>query len=328
MTYQKFGKIPSLRNLLKDPVIKNLAPNHTKLKFYGAVKLHGTHAAIKVGNDGTLTTYSRNRELTLQSDNNGFAAWVNSHKLYFLDNWKENVYNVWLYGEWIGPGIQKGVAINNLPEKQFVLFGVFHEYPENPDLNYYVDAFEIPPTWSANDIGMYSIKSAGITWIVEIDVNNPNGNGAIDNINNWVEEVEKQCPWASQFDIEGVGEGIVFTCWDLGRSKPPIRFKAKGEKHQATNEKKAKAAINPIVQSLSESFIEAVLTERRLEQGLEYLQEMDLDDSMENLGIYIKWIHKDIVTEEKTLLGELSLEWNDVKKPLTSKIVKWYKMPR
>ena len=333
LMYEKFGKIPSLRNLLKERVIRDLPPGNTTLKFYGAVKLHGTHAAICVTADDQVKTYSRNREISLQSDNNGFAAWVNTYKQYFLDNWWQPNCDVWLYGEWIGPGIQKGVGINQLPSKQFVLLGQYYDAKIDGIKSGFVDAIEIPPEWGANAIGFYSIKSAPVNWILEIDMANPNK--AIEQINNWVAEVERECPWASLFHIEGTGEGIVFTCWNIRKTissegsykVQPLRFKAKGEKHQATSEKKVKA-IDPIQAGKEQKFVDAVLTESRLNQGLEYLREMGLEDTMQNTGTYIKWVLGDIVDEEFKLLGELGLEWNNVKKMLNRKIVAWYKQPR
>lgn len=323
MDYNKFGKIPSLRNLIKEPFIKNLAPGHTSKKFHGQVKLHGTHGAIAITEDDQINVFSRNRQLSLQSDNNGFAAWVNSHKQYFLDNWWQQGVTVWLYGEWIGPGIQKGVAINKLEHKQFVLFGMYYDFGEDHPDNRHEPAIEIPETWGANSIGMYSIKSAPINWILEIDLNKPNK--SIEQIDKWVKKVEQECPWGDLFDIKGTGEGIVFTNWD--DPKFPIRFKAKGEKHQATSEKKVKA-IDPIVASASSQFVDAVLTESRLNQGLEYLKEMNLVDTMENTGTYIKWVINDVLTEESNLLEELNLEWDQVKKTLNKKTVAWYKLPR
>jgi len=322
MSYLKFSKIPSLRNLMKERQIKNLNPLETTLKFHGTVKLHGTHGAICVKSDGTVEAYSRSRLLSIDKDNAGFAAWVNSHKQYFSDNWTHpQCSNVWLYGEWIGPSIQKGVGINQLERKMFVLFGMYYDHGEGHENSRHVPAIEIPETWGANTIGFYSIRDAD-QYELHLDMVDPNKNGAWNDVLELVKMVEEECPWAKLFDINGLGEGIVFTNYD--DPKNPIRFKVKGEKHQATSEKKVRE-IDPLVANKAEQFVAAVLTESRLNQGISYLEEMGLEATMQNTGTYIKWVLKDILDEESSLLGDIGLEWDQVKKTLNKKIVTWYK---
>ena len=47
-------------------------------------------------------------------------------------------------------------------------------------------------------------------------------------------------------------------------------------------------------------FVEKVVTENRLKQGLEYLTEQQLDYSNENLKLFISWVVKDCFKEKKT----------------------------
>lgn len=77
-------------------------------------KLDGTNAQVFVGEDGTIRAGSRNRWLTVENDNFGFARWVAEHadELRALGPGRH-------YGEWWGSGIQRRYG---LEEKRFSLF--------------------------------------------------------------------------------------------------------------------------------------------------------------------------------------------------------------
>ena len=81
-------------------------------------KIDGTNAQILITEDGQILTGSRNRWITPQDDNYGFAKWVEENKQEIL---KLGVGRH--FGEWWGGGIQRGY---NLPkgEKRFSLFNV------------------------------------------------------------------------------------------------------------------------------------------------------------------------------------------------------------
>src|ERR1051325_7000074 len=53
--------------------------NLPTLTFTGTVKLHGSNASIRVGQD-FVNYQSRNRTLTLESDNAGFALWASQYE--------------------------------------------------------------------------------------------------------------------------------------------------------------------------------------------------------------------------------------------------------
>lgn len=80
-------------------------------------KIDGTNAQVYISYDGlTLKVGSRNRWLSLDQDNYGFCRWAVEHQdeLMKLGPGRH-------YGEWWGPGIQRGYGI---PEKRFSLFNV------------------------------------------------------------------------------------------------------------------------------------------------------------------------------------------------------------
>jgi hypothetical protein len=88
-----------------------------KVSYRAKVKLHGTNAGIQVHPDGTVFAQSRTTILSETNDNAGFAKWVKSQE----DKWKACQGYV-VFGEWCGPGIQKGVAVNQIPKKSFAVF--------------------------------------------------------------------------------------------------------------------------------------------------------------------------------------------------------------
>lgn len=92
-------------------------------------KIHGSNAQILIytKEDGTtdLMCGSRNRWVTPEQDNYGFAAFVNNYKQEFIDKLGLGRH----YGEWAGPGINSG---EGLTEKHFILFDTHKNPPEKP----------------------------------------------------------------------------------------------------------------------------------------------------------------------------------------------------
>lgn len=80
-------------------------------------KIDGTNAQVWISDDGTqIRAGSRNRWITPQSDNYGFAAWVDANKDELLRLGPGSH-----FGEWFGKGIQRGYG---LQERRFALFNV------------------------------------------------------------------------------------------------------------------------------------------------------------------------------------------------------------
>lgn len=109
MTLPEFEKFESIARLSRDIVITE--------------KLDGTNAQIHIYKGAgyecsglTIIAGSRNRWLTPQDDNYGFAKWVEVNKSE-LAKLGEGTH----YGEWWGSGIQVGYG---LKEKRFSLFNV------------------------------------------------------------------------------------------------------------------------------------------------------------------------------------------------------------
>lgn len=99
LKFQTFGKIARLRG---DMTITE--------------KIDGTNAAVGITGDGQMYAQSRNRIITPDDDNYGFARWVAENEAE-LSKLGTGVH----FGEWWGQGIQRKYGLN---EKRFSLFNV------------------------------------------------------------------------------------------------------------------------------------------------------------------------------------------------------------
>lgn len=79
-------------------------------------KIDGTNAGIYIDSEGNIKAASRNKFITPEDDNYGFAKWVVANKDELL-KLGPGVH----HGEWWGHGIQRGYGVDS---KRFSLFNV------------------------------------------------------------------------------------------------------------------------------------------------------------------------------------------------------------
>lgn len=328
--YPKTGQFRQVVNAVRKKYRKDNPNFPAILPYMGTVKLHGTNASVVLMPDGKIIPQSRNRKLSIESDNAGFAFFVNTVKKEIWLNLFSNLLGVpqdklklplqspvTLYGEWCGDSIQKGVAISQLP-KMFVVFALRMGTDENSEW------IDIEPHGSLNldDMKIYSIFDKRFpVYKVFIDFRDPK---SIQNqLIEFTKLVEKECPVAKAFGISGIGEGVVWKCMDPQFSSDDLWFKVKGEKHSATKVKKL-AEVDPEKMRSSKEFVESVVTQSRLQQGIEYLKEFNKEISRKSTGDYIKWVVSDVLKEELDTLFESNLEPKDVTKQLGEKARIWF----
>lgn len=296
--------------------IYNLAAKAPTLTFTGTVKLHGTNAAI-VFTPGNVQFQSRERVLTWEQDNAGFYAHMSSKPLALLrllNSVLEYVgephdYTIAIYGEWCGGNIQKGVAITGLP-KMFVIF-----------------AIKVNGEWISMDttklvntaMSIYSIEQFD-DYVLTIDFEQPEKSQNI--LASMTERVEASCPVGSYFGQEGIGEGIVWRCANDPSSD--LWFKVKGEKHSASKVKTLAPVDVEAVENIRE-FVSKVVTEARLEQGLQNLiNEQGKPFDMTSMGDFIRWVHGDIVKEESDTAAASGIEFKKVSGLIAQAAKRWY----
>lgn len=87
-------------------------------------KIDGTNALVHIAEDGSVFAGSRNRWITFEDDNYGFARWVLDHEEDLMHLGPGNH-----YGEWWGQGIQRRYGQDR---KRFSLFNTGRWTAENP----------------------------------------------------------------------------------------------------------------------------------------------------------------------------------------------------
>lgn len=80
-------------------------------------KIDGTNACVVI-QDGVVSAQSRNRIITPDNDNYGFAGWVQTNQ----DLLKELLGEGYHFGEWFGKSIARNY---NLPDRYFALFQIY-----------------------------------------------------------------------------------------------------------------------------------------------------------------------------------------------------------
>jgi len=286
--------------------------------FTGTVKIHGTNSSVCFNAKEGLWTQSRSRIITPENDNAGFAAFVYSKQLAFLNfigdiqeshqiDLDRNTISI--YGEWCGKGIQKGVAINELL-KMFVVFGAKITPHNEEESAYWIDISNIVAEDEKDKI--YNIYQFPI-YKIDIDFNDPKASQ--NKIIDMTLEVEAECPVAKAFGVSGIGEGIVFSSNYKGNN---YRFKSKGEKHTTSKVKKLSKVDNEKVAKINE-LVNIIVRPFRLEQGIQEtfntLNGGEID--RKSLGNFIKWVVNDTIKEELDLIVEAELEPKEVSKSIS-----------
>lgn len=312
---------------------KEQLSGNSVVTYKAKVKLHGTNAAVQVLPDGTVLAQSRTGIITPENDNAGFARWVKNNEeawrkaFEVKSNWDGSIHHVGfiVYGEWIGPGIQKGVAVSEIPKKSFAVFAArpfgkdglpTDDLIVNPNgLKLFVQ--DVPDTYA---IPWYP-QSIDIDW----KKSDEELTQAIAPINEWVAAIEACDPWVEEtFGIKGTGEGLVFyptskEHYGSFETFQNLCFKAKGEKHKNIKTA-APAQVNPETAASVDAFVELVLTTARLEQGATAVGGYDL----KNTGKFVQWITGDIQKECGDEMSASNLDWKQVQKPLADKARAWY----
>lgn len=285
-----------------EPIYQRLSP-YPIIKFKGTTKLHGTKSGVVKYKD-RIEYQSRERVLTLTHDNAGFMLAMMGKQLEFLFEGISFNESITIFGEWCGQGIQKGVAISQLP-KMFVIFGCK------------VDDEWVRFTKSDPNQLIFNINDFK-TWEIDIDFNNPelSQNQLVE----WTLEVENECPVGKAFGVSGIGEGIVFSAnWNGIR----LAFKSKGEKHSASKVKTISAVDVDQINSINE-FVDYVLTNSRLNQGIEKLKEMGKEVNQKSTGDFLRWIVNDVMKEEQDTIIQNQLDPKKINTAISNKARVWF----
>jgi hypothetical protein len=306
--------------------------------YAGKIKLHGTCGAVAVYPDGRVEAQSRTAVLSAKEDNANFAKQcVFANEAY----WSHLAGNtiITIYGEWCGPGIQKGTAIQQIPEKVFAVFAI-QLGESNPDEH---DHDQAPLVIDPQIIKRMLFKGdlpdnvIVLPWYDDgntITVKYGDAasmEAAVSALNKMVDDVEVVDPWVKDtFGVEGIGEGVVYypvNCMAAGSiprcMMSTLGFKAKGEKHKVTKSNKA-VHVAPEVAASIEEFVDLVVTDARLEQGAREVAGGELVFDMKTVGVFLRWFNQDVLKETADELEASELTWEQVGKPVSTAARNWY----
>ena len=284
----------------------------------------------------------------MENDNFGFASWVLSRvgslrewvyhaRLESLPWFPNGIQAVEVWGEWVGKGVQKGVALANIDKKVFAPFMVVivsgeerHKLVEPNVVGLFV-----PPR--DNDIQLIEFEPFLFTFdfISRQAVIKCEKHITLEALNEKVEEVDKACPWSLKyFGVEGPGEGYVLYPIHIFEQQGPtysnsitgdfdysrLMFKAKGEGHKVVKNKAA-VIIDPEKVAKYSDFAEKFVTEARCLQGVQAVGGLDI----KKMGEFLKWIGNDIIKESEDELEVSGMQWKDVAKSVNGKASNWFK---
>lgn len=286
------------------------------IKFVGRIKLHGTNAAIVFSSDGSFYCQSRENIINEIQDNAGFAHWVNKDgkviwneiRTYF----KDNIKHIILFGEWCGGSIQKGVAINQL-SKRFVVFGMKAVFED--DTTEWLDSSGI----QNHSIDVYNIDDYR-KYEIDIDLNRPDK--AIEQMTQWTTEIGNECPFAKEFGVSGVGEGIVWRMENVrGYS---TSFKTKDEKHTISKIKKLPTVDVQKLDSIQEA-VDTHCHEDRLQQIYDKIVLSEADKVPQKIGDFVRLVIEDCWEEEGDSIRASDITRKEFGAACSKKIANWFK---
>ncbi|KAF2650724.1 hypothetical protein K491DRAFT_720511 [Lophiostoma macrostomum CBS 122681] len=276
-------KLKQLNDCHRDPCNPEVEPVLSPIPIIGTVKLHGTHADIVVSQSPSniVVFQSRNNpKLLPTADNHAFATTMSPKtptilKLRdeYIARWRDlnptetldETVPITIAGEWIGPKVQKGVAVSELSNR-FVIISVKINGSWVRDSDY----AEI----EAPDDDIYNISRGGF---YHSTLHPQDPQKFVPDMQDLAEKIAANCPFAASFGVNGEGEGLV---WKLAPDEyvgdASLWFKTKGGRFKPTfTPAPRKPAANMAEkEEQAQTLAMAWCNELRLEQGWDYLREM------------------------------------------------------
>ncbi len=330
---QKFSSIESYRNAVAQVRRSHVSYGQPLrvIEFEGTCKLHGTSGGVRIRED-SIMPQSRERVLSITSDNAGFAHFALSTEIVFrklaefiVTNSSlppDRVNQLTIFGEWCGGNIQSKVGLNSL-QKHFVVFNVYdHEaegYLNRDWMQNMVDESESLEYYNSSGIHfIYEIPRFNIT----IDFSQPEQ--YTEELERLTLEVEEACPWTTYRGGTGIGEGIVWVPKDEV-ANTRYWFKTKGVKHQGKDESRVKTlSADPVKTAEIRQFIQVILPEWRLQQGIDKMGEDGVEVSAKTTGHYLSWINRDILKEESDQITANVWPWKELSSYINQRARDYY----
>jgi hypothetical protein len=318
MNFVPFPSIEGFHNVVKSSSKYGILDD---INYRGKIKIHGTNSAVRL-KGGEVVAQSRNQLIDVKDDNAGFARWVESRKDYFLGLMQKDS-DFTIFGEWCGPGIMKGTAINQIPNKIFAVFAVVVGSGENAMMM--VDPQAIDMLLGVKPSDVHVLPWVGEAFKINFTNLSHLRDVVVKSLNAYVDEIEPCDPWVkSVFGVEGVAEGVVY--YPSANENITVKqfeyfaFKAKGEKHKVVKTREA-FQVDPEVAKSQEEFVNMFVTVPRLEQAV---AATGGSYETKNAGAFLKWFGQDVLKESTAELEASGLTWDQVTKPVQIAARNWF----
>jgi hypothetical protein len=319
-THVSWGSIELLHNAVRTRThLAEQGHPFPVVTYRAKVKLHGTNCAVQIteqdvssGQESVVVAQSRTMLLSPEADYKGFAAWTHAHAAF----WRARPHGLVVFGEWCGPGVEKGMAISRATTKLFCVFAVQaadHMVTE-PAAIAALLAPNAPPElhvlpWEGDPITIDFGSRESLDQAAQV-------------LSDRVAEIEREDPWCKRvLGISGLGEGLVlYPTWPTPHD-PTLMFKAKGEKHRTAGTKAA-VTVDPAIAASIDEFVALMVTGARLEQGLAATCGGTRDPK--RTGAFLAWIADDVRKESVAELEASQLTWTQVEKAVQTRARNWF----
>eukprot|EP01105_Mastigella_eilhardi_P013189 TRINITY_DN2997_c1_g1_i1.p1 TRINITY_DN2997_c1_g1~~TRINITY_DN2997_c1_g1_i1.p1 ORF type:complete len:380 (-),score=117.26 TRINITY_DN2997_c1_g1_i1:97-1236(-) len=314
--------------------------------YRGKVKLHGCNAGVHLRATETgsveILPQSRTRVLSVNNDNAGFCNFALSKTEFFkaaLPKAKEvfpDAQEITIFGEWCGPGIQKGVAVSAIGKKIWALFSLELHLPKETML--VTDPAQIQSCLPGLPKDVYLLPwhtSAECGESVTLDLTDDEQmQSQTAKINDLVACIDHDDPWvAATFGVHGTGEGVVWYPVSLVDERGlmttkqfgGLSFKTKGVHHAMVvrpGKQHAPAQVNAEVASSIAEFAAMFVSEARCQQGIG--EACGGTATKAKTRQFVLWISNDVKKESATELAASKLTWEKVDKAVATAARDWF----
>lgn len=312
-------KFPSIEDFAHVWRNQQTNPKRLVIHYSGKIKLDGTNAAVRLWN-GTVTAQSRERDITPDNDNAGFAAWVATNREAWRIDQTLCPETITVHGEWAGNGIQNGDAVSMLDRRYFFVFAVH--------VNHRVITDPVLIEGIVPDLDEIVVLPWHPGTAVTVDFGDPEWTGAeLFRVDEAVVAVATEDPFIRDvFEVSGPGEGLVFMPMTdaVGVDQNlfgSLTFKAKAERHRVKKTAQATACEIEMPTSVRE-FVDVFVTEARCRQGL--TEACDGIAEKPRLGTFLKWLAGDILKESAVEIEGASFDWKQAVPHINKAAVTWF----
>lgn len=331
----KHLKFPSLEQFNNVYARETYGDDRRALTYRAKIKLHGTNIGIRVYPDGAVVGQSRKHDLSLENDLNTFARWLEPQKGLWSAAARDEVLT--FFGEWAGPGIGKGDAVQKTDRKRFYIFAVgVGTAPHHQDGDISTPAWMItcpltirallPEGLSSDEVRVlpYEDETPVVFDFADLDAVEE----TLGMINRSVDAVAEVDPYISRtFGIRHPGEGFVLVphanaAGQLSTERySRLAFKTKTEKHRVRKQGRAASPKEPLPATALE-FVETFCTPARLAQALEEVCGGVPD--VKHTGQMIGWMTADIQKEAADEIAALPVPFDRLKGEIATATRSWF----